>query len=218
MIDSAKWKKRLLLVFYGLTTIEELENETKRFASVFDVFNHIKIDGSVYIVKLVPREMKPGLKNYVIRDEKGKQFFAEDVAQYHNYCELWCCKNACSGEMPVYGRLVFDGISQTIEMICGETARLLEKIPSVSPYVIARRLSWGMHYTIQKEGDIPFQDVFLRVENKREQIEAFVADLQRIGIESISFEFRVYKSKIVIIDWDSADDRSVINKLGGRSI
>lgn len=210
---SGKWKKKQLLLAYGLATEEEIVKQTKRFTKIEEVLDYIRIDGSIYIIKLVPIELKPKLKNFIVSDDKSKRLFTTDIQNYRDYNEIWCCRNECNGEMPIYGRFAIGDISQSIEIIRGNTARLLERIPDIEPYVLGKRISWGWHYNVVRKGNLPFHDVACRIEERRNQIDNFYEQLKMIGIRSLSLEFQVHKSSLVFIDWDTSDDKRVINRL-----
>lgn len=213
MYISGKWKKKQLLLVYGLSTEEEIAKQTKRFTKIKDVLDYIRIDGSIYIIKLVPVELKPKLKNFIVNDERSKTLFASDVLNYSDYSEIWCCRNECNEGMPIYGRFATCDISQTIEIIRGNTARLLEKIPNTESYISGTRISWGRHYDIISKGILPFYDAACWIEERKNQIDIFSEHLKMIGIKSLSLEFQVYKSGLVFTDWDTSNDKMAINRL-----
>lgn len=117
-----KRKKKQLLLVYRLITEEDIVEQTKRFTEINEALDYIRVDGSVYIIKLVPIELRSKLKNFVVNDEKSKRLFAADIVNYHDCSEIWCCKNECSDEMPIYGRFVMDDLCQAIKLIGGNTA------------------------------------------------------------------------------------------------
>lgn len=213
MYISGKWKKKQLLLVYGLATEDEIIRQTKRFTKIKDVLDYIQIDGSIYIIKLVPIELKPKLKNFIVNDEESKRLFASDVLNYGDYSEIWCCKNECNGGIAIYGRFATSDISQTIEIIHGNTARLLDKIPDSESYISGTRVSWGWHYNIISKGNLPFYDVVCWIEERKNQIDIFSEHLRMIGIKSLSLEFQMYKSGLVFTDWDTPNDKMVINRL-----
>lgn len=208
-----KWKKKALLIQYGLATQQDLLDQTKRFISAQDALDYCMLDGSIYIVKLVPIEWRPKLQNFIILDDNSKKQFCHEIQQYHNYNEIWCCKNEAKKGIPIYGRFSIDQSSQTIELVQGKTARLIEKIPGVDKYVFASRNAWGWHYDVVQKGDLDFREIAYRIEREREKIIIFLNDLNKIGIWSISFEFRFVGSEFFFIDWDTADDVLVVNHL-----
>ena len=208
-----KWKKKQLLFAYGLTTEKDIIEQTKRFTEINEVLDYIRVDGSVYIIKLVPIELRPKLKNFIVNDDKSKQLFAADILNYHDYSEIWCCRNECDGETPIYGRFVTGDLWQNIELIRGDTARLIEKIPEIDSYAVGMRISWGWHYNAINKGNLPFYDVACWIEEKKNQIDSFFEQLKMIGIETLCLEFRVYKSSLVFTEWDTPDDKRVINRL-----
>lgn len=212
---SGKWKKKQLLYAFGLVTKMDIIDQTKRFTEVNEVLDYIRIDGSTYIIKLVPIELRPKLKNFIVNDDKSKILFATDILNYHDYSEIWCCKNECGSEIPIYGRFMTDNLSQTIEIIRGNTARLIENIPGIDSYVVGTRVSWGRHYNTVNKGNLPFHDVACWIEGKRDQIDSFYEQLKIIDVEILCLEFKVYKSGLVFTDWDTPDDKAVINRLWG---
>ncbi|MEY8387035.1 hypothetical protein AALC17_07000 [Oscillospiraceae bacterium 38-13] len=209
---SGKSKKKQLLLAYGLATEEDI-SQTKRFTEINEVLDYIRIDGSVYIIKLVPIELRPKLKNFIVNDDKSRRSFATDILNYHDYSEIWCCRNECNGEMPIYGRFVTGDLWQTIELIRGNTARLIEKIPEMDSYAVGIRISWGWHYKAVNKGNLPFHDVARWIEEKKNQIGIFFEQLKMIGVETLCVEFKVHNSGLVFTDWDTPDDKTVINRL-----
>ena len=210
---SGKWKKKQLLFAFGLATEEDIAEQTKRFTEINEVLDYIRIDGSTYIIKLVPIELRPKLKNFIVIDDKSKILFATDILNYRDYSEIWCCKNECGKGIPIYGRFMTDDLSQTIEIIRGSTARLIENISDIYSYAVGSRVSWGRHYNAINKGNLPFHDVACWIEEKRDQIDSFFEQLKMIDVEALCLEFKVYKSGLVFIDWDTPDDKTVINRL-----
>lgn len=208
-----KWKKKQLLLTYGLATEEDIVEQTKRFTRINEVIDYLRVDGSVYIIKLVPIELRPKLKNFIVNDDKSKRSFLADILNHHDYSEIWCCRNECDDEAPIYGRFVTGDLWQTIELIRGNTARLIEKIPEIDSYAVGTRISWGRRYNAISKGNLPFHDAARWIEERRNQIDSFFEHLKIIGIETLCLEFRVYKSGLVFTDWDTPDDKTVINRL-----
>lgn len=207
---TEKWKKKLLLVKYGLSTIEELQRQTKRYASTKELQENICLDGSIYVIKLVPIKLRPKLKNFIIKDNASMFAFLNEIEKYHDYSELWCCKDECTDGLPVHGRFAIDQTGQYLELVQADTARRLDNIDNY-PHLRAYRLSWGWHYNI--EGDFPIDNVAIDIERQRDFIDDFVFDLHEIGITNVSLEFRAYKERIVFTDWDTSDDYRVLNLL-----
>ena len=210
---TAKWKKKQILINYGFTSEEEVANQIRRFVNVEDLIKYIKIDGSYYSIKLVPIDLKPNLKNYII-DETNMTEFLERLKTDNDFSELWCCKNEND---TVFGRFSVNDYCQSLELVRGINTRLINKIPNVGEYISAKRISWGWRYNVEVKGSIVFQTCACRIEENRDRIEQFFQMIYSYGISSMSIEFRMYNEKIVFIDWDTSDDALVIRKMWGLS-
>ena len=205
-----KWKKKLILVKYGLSTLDEIERQTKRFHSVLELRENLILDGSIYIIKLVPKVLRPKLKNFIVWDSQSMEMFYREVEKYKDFIEIWVCRDECENGLPIHGRFAVDEIGQYLELVQADTARKLECI-SLYPHIQAKRLSWGWHYVT--EGTMPYRNVAIEIECRREVIEKFILALESKGIISMSLEFRVYRNEIIFTDWDTSNDRIVLNEL-----
>ena len=221
-----KWKKYEMLIRYGLATEEEINNQINRYSKndIDKICNDIKgvlnTEEYAFIIKLVPHELKPKLKNFIIRDMIDIERFKQEAQCFHGHHEIWWCKTKVSEGKAPHGRMYIDNndVSQCVEQIWADTARKIELIGTGIPYIVGERLSWGFSYGISayRVGEIEiavFRNVLRQLERKRAAIQLFVDDLQRIGVSCLSIEYKVVNDQIRIVDWDSSDDRTVLRLL-----
>ena len=234
---TGKWKKKEILNLYGLSSLPEIEQETTRYKKqeinllYRDITNSLEknIQGDFFILKLVPLELRPKLKNFLIYQQKDLDKFFNTRDDYYDFEEIWICRSSQKAASNVYGRLFFNlfgmEIFQSIELSLGGTARRLDQV-SLSggiAYISGRRPSWGWHYDINHliynnkfENTMLlnwYRTVAVEIERLRDAFPIFFEDLISLDIASISFDFVAYSSKIVIIDWDTANDNLVIRRL-----
>ena len=228
-METQKFKKRLLLVDFGISSKQELNTQTTIYKKkdVENLYDDIKMglmsDAPVtQIVKLVPMELRPKLKNYIIKSEEDLSQFVESLHDFGSFTEFWCCKNDESTQL-IYGRFSSAteyslDIFQQLEIVIGNTARLLEKVGSEMniPYVMAERLWWGRHYSITRKstesGDLKksFIVIARKIEEKKDIIEEFNKYLSEKKVRSFSLEFLFQNGKLIFIDWDTENDIGVL--------
>ena len=232
---TQKWRKKELLMEYGLSTPEEIQAQTKiyrksetsvLFSDLLRMFDSQR-QRYVYIIKLVPVELRPKLKNYLLQDKKELFLLKKMLASDYSYEEIWCCKNPLD-ETNIYGRYFLgDGIhtdyKHTIEIVLGNTARLIEKVTMNNsiPYIQAERTGWGRSYIVKNncqhqyspEMKVQLLSSACFIEKKREKIEFFAESLFKVGIYSLCLEFVIQNHQMILIDWDTEDDRKALNRL-----
>lgn len=234
---TGKWKKKKILILYGLSSLLEIEQETTRYKKqeinllYRDITNSLEknTQGDFFILKLVPWELRPKLKNFIIYQQSDLDIFLSTRNNYYDFEEVWSCRSSQKVTSSVYGRF-FSNLSgvevfQSIELALGGTARKLDQVSLAGaiPYISGKRPSWGWHYDInhfiynnQSENTILldwYHNVAVEIEHLRDAFSVFFENLLSIDITSISFDFVVYSGKIVIIDWDTASDNLVIQRL-----
>lgn len=232
-----KWKKKKLLYLYGLSSLSEIEQETIRYKKqeinlLYEYITNLlkkNAPGDFFIIKLVPWELRPKLKNFLIYCQDDLDHFINTRYNYYDFEEIWCCRSSQKVESSIYGRF-FSNLSgmevfQSIELALGGTARKLDQATLAGgiPFISGKRPSWGWHYDInhfiynnKSENTILlnwYQSSAAEIENLRVEFSHFFEDLLSINITSICFDFVAYSNKIVMIDWDTADDNLVIRRL-----
>lgn len=58
-----------------------------------------------------------------------------------------------------------------------------------------------------------FRQVAITIEGYREKIEEFCKHLQKLDINEVSLEYMVSKGRLYFIDWDSSNDKKVVNSI-----
>lgn len=233
---TQKWNKKEILIKYNLSTLQEIQEQTKvycksdldrLFTDLLEFFQRNR-KRYVYIIKLVPQELRPKLKNYLLFDEEDLLSFKETVTCDYSYKEIWCCSNVLN-QTNAYGRLYLgDGIyadyRHTMEIVLGNTARLIEKVSGDDqiPYIYAERAGWGRHYNIKNRFWNRQTPEELRkllsfaartIEDRKKMIEEFSESLFGIEIHSLCLEFIIQNNTLTFIDWDTENDREVLNRL-----
>jgi hypothetical protein len=186
---------------------------------------------SFYVVKLVPADLPGQLPNFnVERVSQLKQLAAFLTAhRRENYLEAWYCRTRIDTEVfSVAGRIVFSeadsGKTQLVEQLWRGSPRKLETYSGdfAFPYVRASRYSWGWPYSIEhahlprKSGlsNLQLQSEFgysMRcIEQEKEKLAAFCAFLDSFSFKAYSLEYKIVASQLRIIDWDTPNDRRVL--------
>lgn len=237
-----KWQKYLMLVQFGFVTQERLEVDIHRYPRsqaarlVREIDDDLRrVDAgthrSLYVVKLVSRDLQGQLPNYRVehkRDLKGIQPFLE-LYDAGRYIEIWFCRTRIDASVfSVAGRIVFangdSARTQTIEQLWRCSPRLIERFGGdlPCPYARASRYGWGWRYGVEQLQMPPGsrstrseleQDLWHSlqvIERSRERIEAFLAFLDSFSFGAYSIEYKIVGSTLEIIDWDTPNDRRVL--------
>ncbi len=235
---TKKWLKYEILIKYGLSTREELDTQIKRYQKseidrlYKDILKELGQNNTsyIYVLKLVPKELRFKLKNYKIYEQKDLEITVKDLNMQSKFEEIWCCKTKLGLDGGgIYGRFYINSggkteVFQCIEQVWSDTARTLEKILKEQEitYIEAKRIGWGWRYNIeeincknQEKRRIlnDFWEVAKQIEIKRNKLEKFANDLYKIGICSFDIEYKMINGRIVIIDWDTSFDEMVLEEL-----
>ena len=90
------------------------------------------------------------------------------------------------------------------------------------PYIYAERGGWGRHYNIKnrfcnrqilEELKKLLSFAARTIEDRKEMIEEFSESLFEIEIHSLCLEFIIQNNTLTFIDWDTENDREVLNRL-----
>lgn len=241
MKHSFKWNKQQILMDFHMRDITSFEENVKVFkksqkkdAIDFVVEQKNRYYGCkdlYFILILVPIEHRYKLKNIIIEDEINENYTYEMLQMDSYYSEIWVCTNWKKSEGSISGRFCIDMSkgyeNQILEIVKGEAPRVIEKIEycnseksenKIAYYIYARHY-WGMRYkelVNQNKGgliDSENSEICRELEKRREVIEQFETWFAKIGILSLSLEFRFQNRKLEFIDWDTENDKKVIGNL-----
>lgn len=233
-----KWMKYEVLFKYGLASKNELLSQIRRYprADTKKLCEEISCDmekctaSNVYILKIVPAELRFKLRNYVLKEKSDLDDVVEDLKGQSDYEEIWCCKTPLDlCQHSIYGRLYINNgctmeVAQYIEQVWADTGRKLECISMYQeiPHIRAKRLGWGRRYNIDamnfgKRDSAEMMNMFWQtvkqLELQRSNLEEFADDLYDTGIYSFDVEYKVINGRLFIIDWDTPHDKLVLRKL-----
>lgn len=231
--NTFKWNKKILLEKYGLSDYRRLIYEIHRFKK--DEANMVRLllekelklnkkINMIYRVILVPTRHQYNLPNYIIECEKDLDGL-DDFYRNNNFDEIWYMSNRIENNGQFSGRLSISNqglLSEIVlEIIVGDNLRKLEK------YSIGKEDS-NYFRAIKKPGETCFiieennmhnlnTEVFIALECIKKEIAKYnnninllCESLQKHGIRVISFDFRIEHSKLVFLDWDTAEDEKVL--------
>jgi len=235
-----KWKKHLMLVEFGLRTMENLQSEIHRFnynekeILIEELKERIKCDKNegikrFYIVSLIPMQEYYKLPNIIIKEQEDI-YKLEQLSDVGQFSEIWFCqKNLDSKNNNFVGRIVikdtFDSDEQVLEQVWNCSHREIEKWNKDSEvdYIRASRDGWARRYRMEciniTKSDMldrmkeQFVNVVTDIENNREKIEIFMNHLKSIGINELCLEYMNTNHGIQFIDWDTSNDKKVIESI-----
>ncbi|GHU95722.1 hypothetical protein FACS1894208_09050 [Clostridia bacterium] len=186
-----------------------------------------------FVIKLVNNNAIFNLPNYRIYSMEDLAFFERDVAnKKHLYHEIWYCATLMrenNSNLSIAGRLLFtnviNGYEQTVEQIWNRSPRLIDEQSETSDFIFLRasRWSWGLRYKTslihiphECEIDEPlvveqFIYAMRKIEAAREKIEVFEEYMQSFEFKSFSLEYKIINDDFKFLDWDTPNDRLVLN-------
>jgi hypothetical protein len=244
MKHSFKWNKQQILMDFHIRDKTSFEKNVKVFKKsqkkelidfiIEQKHRYCGCKELYFILILVPVEHRYKLKNIKIKDEITVNHFYEMLNMERSYSEIWVCTNWSKLEESISGRFCIDMSkgyeNQIIEIVKGDAPRVIEKIEYYKKdksenqieYYIYSRNRWGMRYkelVNQNKSELiddGNREICRAVESKREVIDQFYTFLEKIGILSLSLEFRFQNGKLEFIDWDTENDKKVIRYLLGE--
>ena len=186
----------------------------------------------LFVAKFVPSKLSILLPNVRIRNIKDLDLLRRAIRDRSDTKdELWFCRTNISPDvLSVAGRIAVDwgnGLnSQTIEQVWRCSPRLIETLsPTFAfPFVRATRHGWGWAPRVEhvhvppsaKESQTTIRNQFavalLRLDNIRTKLEAFVEAIAAIGL-GVCLEYKIEDNQLHIIDWDTANDSKVLDRL-----
>ena len=229
-IVPQKYKKHLAMVFLGLKSQEELDEDLMRFnvadanKLILAVKNKIKNSRVPisYLLSLIPRNNFHNLPNFVVNSEEDLAQLSDFLKSYPSTDEIWCFRKEKEGSI---GRLAIQSNfgEQLVEQVWSTNHRELEHYNDTSgvPIITANRERWHTPYKInfiknidrvQKDRcNLEFIESVKNIERQREKIEDIESFFKSIGIEEFSLEYRFDSRGFGFIDWDTPNDIRVLN-------
>lgn len=195
----------------------------------------------LYVIKLVPRDgvgqlanlrltVRPGdSRENILGLVLGVERFVTCAPQTLD--EVWWCRTDVSpGRVSVAGRILFQTggvtVEQIIEHVSKASPRLIETMSlGVSDVFYARacRTEWGFRWREEEivspissdrvEETEQFRLTCLAIEAMGGRIRPFCCQLEDIGMNSYSLEYKKVGEVLSIIDWDTWDDRTVLERI-----
>lgn len=233
MLVTSKRKKMDLLLSYGLRDNSEFKKSVQIFSikdtcGIESYCMSILSSGLSLILIAVPIEYERKLPNFHIADETAlNTFFAEQHAIIADkYSEIWCCPQSYTG-LRSFGRISIkvDDLWQPIilEMVYGKSARDIDHFSGVGDFISVVFDFKNSDITVRKESHkflpkgqllsqalVAQRDLLL---TKMEAIISFALELRKIHINELCLEFVYQNEDLVIIDFDTENDKRVINEL-----
>ena len=186
------------------------------------------------VVKLVSLAQYGQLPNYRLRrpaDLEGLGRFLNSNL-HPSHVELWSCRTLVGSSVgtSIAGRVVVNransGFGQLAELVWNRSPRLIESLhgSSRTPHARAHRPGWGWSYRIDKLREAVDEGLtrtrmraeFAHWARRFETLKAAAADLEafcgRVGALELSLEFKMVDARLSIIDFDTEDDRAVVNE------
>lgn len=233
---SFKWKKKLILEKYDLTSYFDILTETNRF-QIDEVDLILKLLKKELEYKnriscriiLVPAKHQYKLPNYVVRTEKDLNGVPEFLQNKHQYQEIWYfTEDIQENAQVISGRLSYHllrgSYMEYIELICSNTPREIEAYSpkSNTEYM---RVSRGIGETIYRieaiqlgqtyKSEAQWLQTFFLFRQKLsayyDRLEHFRSAVWAYGINSMSLDFKLLGNHLYFIDWDTSDDSKILN-------
>lgn len=195
-----------------------------------------KEESGFYIISSIPTYDCFKLPNFCAYAKEDLIRFKASLSDdfYRNFGEIWYCKKPYSKEAKsLVGRISFRNEdfltsmkqAQSIEQVWNCSHREIEKFHqnSETQYLRASREGWGRRYTIdclkvsspedKKMAVEQFLESAKGIEANKQKIEDFLAYLKTLGIHELCLEYMYSSKGFSFIDWDTCDDKKVIDTL-----
>jgi len=187
----------------------------------------------LFVMKFVPKKLAMLLPNIRVQDMDDLDAVERAIRDepFGDYDEIWFCRtDVGTNRFSVAGRILVDSLAgmngQIIEQVWRCSPRLIESMGPTFPYpfIRAARSGWGWSPRIQEihippsapESEAVIREQFTvaltKLERSREKLEAFVEAVLAIGLNVCCLEYKIEGERLQIIDWDTTNDRMVINK------
>lgn len=226
-----KYKKHMALVFFGLKTQDELDDELARYnvdeISMLkeEILSSMQKDRvpKTYVVSLIPKNKHLKLPNRIIKSPEDLEGIEEFLEAHPQTYEIWRFKKEADG---IIGRFAIkENEEQIIEQVWSSDHRDIERynVGSGIPMLRASRDRWYSRYTIDAVEGIPddkkdiAQKLFIQavteIERNREKIEMMLEECKKSGVSELSLEYRMDSRGFSFIDWDTPNDIKVLGSL-----
>lgn len=193
-------------------------------------------NSGMYIVSSIPSNDFYKLPNFSISSMEDLEEFKASLDEHflEKFSEVWYCKKTFEkGHDLITGRISFNNRdwvssikdSHIVEQVWNCSHREIEKLgrdPNII-YIKASREGWGRHYNIDtlnvpsiKDKDKVirgFRETVRSIEANKEKIEPFEEHLKSIGVDEFCLEYMLSQGKFSFIDWDSSNDKKVIDSI-----
>lgn len=186
----------------------------------------------LYVLKAVPLRLHRQLSNFrleCISDLPSAEAWLGTLPK--EIIEVWaCCTPIGTDVLSVAGRLATqcgDFTEQLLEQVWRCSPRLIERLtdgPFSHPYVRARRVGWRsrFHQEILYTPNSPqfnpdvieseFRVSLAILNSVFSRIREFEHMCFSVGIKSFSIEYKIVDYDVLIIDWDTEDDLTVLKR------
>lgn len=214
---------------YGTSQVDKLLSDIKK---------EMRLDKgqNFYLISSIPAYDHYKLPNFCAYTPEDLQNFKNSLSNsfYHNFSEVWYFKkpyqkdqqiDSSIGRIGIEDRNNTTGDVHSIEQVWNCSHRNIEQWNSKadSYYLRASRPNWNMRYQIdalhtpnkdmQKVMLEQFFESVRSIEQHREKIEAFLEYLKSLDIDEVSLEYMYTPIGFRFIDWDTCNDRKVIDSL-----
>lgn len=235
-----KWRKYALLATFGLTTEEELASLIARVlwrdrqsipSRIASLLSEQRLE-TLIVVKLVPLYIGRQLPNFRVRSESDLNDltkFLESQPELR-FVEVWYCQTSVDPDVfSVAGRIRIAEDFHVLEQVWRCSPRMIEDWGKAFqfPYARAVRATWGWRWRIvdlyaplnsassQLAQRLEFEHSLQLFESQRARLQEFADAIEACGITAYSFEYKIVGEKIAIIDWDTSNDRKVLEAYTG---
>jgi hypothetical protein len=212
---------------YPISSISRLREDMEENLAAEERFGR----QTLYVIKLVPPDRQGQLPNLRVQSRRDLEGLESFVRRHSltRASEAWYCRTPVDEDIfSVAGRILFarDEFrnSQVVEQVWRCSPRLIETFgPKFAfPYARASRCSWGWRFNIEivyspdPERELTQRLEFINslqtMERARDKIEIFISDVfYRSALRSVSLEYKIVGSHFSVIDWDTENDRAVLN-------
>jgi len=222
-----KWKKKMLLVKYGLAEYKDLIRETNRFR-VGEEERMIKLMAMELECRKniqcriipMPREHQYKLPNYVVSKESDLDQVRAFLKAQGDHQEIWYYVMGDTEKNDVYsGRISYlwrAGTSyEYIEMVHGDSPREIERYTTTGGTRCVRAYKhlgeYHLEYTKEQESACQaFEQLKQSLTIYQEKLRQFRVVMGAFGIYSLSLDFKLDGKQITFINWDTSDDKEIL--------
>lgn len=244
-METRKWKKRRLLVDFGIQSKKQLESTMSRY-SIFDKekcltyaetqLNNSKDDIMNFII-LVSQKETQGLPSFKINNANDLNVIADKLATFDltRYTEIWNVhdkkQEAIWGRQSLYldDPLFHRIVPSVLELNNGVSCREFEKYPDISNgYLQLKRANTNQRFKIvnslfktEKGRNLVLNvdEVNSALISYQKRLVDFARFVKGAGISNISYDFNYTKeNKISFFDWDTNNDSKLLGRLESLGI